>query len=592
MKKISALLLLLSFNSILVNAQNTSESVLNKVVKQVKTWLVPHYEYEVIDYSSPNDSIKVDNKFYKAEVLKKQSKKIKDLAKIEFKEGQWLHIQRINDKKFKFKIGFDRFHPNATMTIYTIYDFLDKADSNWGYTKGKGANNDEVVLKNPIRNEEVNNRYKRKSIALIIGNANYEDSNSNWQNIPNAVEDAYSVAKKLRTLGFETYVKLNLNKDSLLFYFDALKNTAVNSECEIALFYFSGHGIEDKNGVDYIIPVHPPKNSIEFYIPTDSIKYYIYEGMEKYLPKNRWIFIDACRDSDIKLESKSMPDTKRPNYTIVMHSTYKGKKANFYANPDDAISPFAKAFINFIDSSNIKMSNVLALIRKNVYNESQASAKSNNDVYEQDPEVVVGDNCDYILNPQNQDISYGGSINLDTIPSCWYLGPEVSFSKTLESTGGGGLHGGVYLSKGWFGEIGTTINYLNSDELYLYNSPEALTPSESFNYKFRWDIFARIGHHWLRNSEHSFALYGELSHEYFFSTYSKGDFNVLDPSINAKYVWKPKKFWSYYCSIGMGLPKGMGDNYDRVKDAINLKSPDFRIQIGVNYRFKKKVQKK
>lgn len=411
-----------------------------------------------------------------------------------------------------------------------------------------------------------------KRLALIIGNSDYNPQ-TGFKPLETPSFDAEDISEILRdSLGFDVITVLNRDKECILKYiklFDE-KMSDIDTEYKIGLFYYAGHGGSFR-GNDFIIPIG--KNKEEMFITYQDVV----EGLQK-SGKPLLVFFDACRSEteNFNVGNKKDDEYGKKDRTMIMTSVAPNRTA------DDGIgnSPFAEVFMNSICQKNIKTIEVL-------YSIQQIRHKAANEkprvIYWKTPSKDGNSTKmeDYMLRPTDE-----------IEKSRWYWGPEVSFSTTLKPTCGFGLHGGVYLWKGWFGEIGTTINYLNSDKLHLYDSSGAQAPSESFNYNFRWDIFARIGCHLSRNSKHSFALYGELSHDYFFSTYSKGDFNVLDPSINARYVWKPKRWWSYYCSIGMGFPKGMGNNYDRVKDAINLKSHDFRIQIGINYRFKKKVQKK
>ena len=90
---------------------------------------------------------------------------------------------------------------------------------------------------------------KPSRIALVIGNHRYEEAVGPLRNTGN---DAKTMAKTLRTLGFTVIEKHNVTRDELLAAM--LQFRAKLRGAEVGLFYFSGHGIS-VSGANYLLPI-------------------------------------------------------------------------------------------------------------------------------------------------------------------------------------------------------------------------------------------------------------------------------------------------------------------------------------------------
>ena len=88
-----------------------------------------------------------------------------------------------------------------------------------------------------------------KNVALVIGNADYQESISSLENPEN---DARDVVKAFESHGYETVLALNLGQRELQ---AALINFREKADAaEIAVVYYAGHGIEIA-GQNYLVPV-------------------------------------------------------------------------------------------------------------------------------------------------------------------------------------------------------------------------------------------------------------------------------------------------------------------------------------------------
>ncbi len=86
-------------------------------------------------------------------------------------------------------------------------------------------------------------------VALVIGNDRYEPAIGPLRNTGN---DAKSMAKALRALGFVVIEKHNVTRDELLR--SLVQFRAKLNDTEVALFYFAGHGIS-VSGANYLLPI-------------------------------------------------------------------------------------------------------------------------------------------------------------------------------------------------------------------------------------------------------------------------------------------------------------------------------------------------
>jgi tetratricopeptide (TPR) repeat protein len=92
-------------------------------------------------------------------------------------------------------------------------------------------------------------------LALLVGNSNYEQLNK----LKNPKNDVDKMEEKLAKLGFKTTVRYDLNHDQFV---DEL--AAFTNEIEpgaIALFYYSGHGMQVTGGTNYLLPINLPANA-------------------------------------------------------------------------------------------------------------------------------------------------------------------------------------------------------------------------------------------------------------------------------------------------------------------------------------------
>jgi WD40 repeat protein len=188
---------------------------------------------------------------------------------------------------------------------------------------------DVYITRNPEiqRSQENNGTSTRaqKRVALVIGNAEYEQS----ARLFNTVNDASAMSETLTELGFEVETILNGG-------YEDMKNAIFSfgskiRDVDVSLFYYSGHGLEI-DGVNYLVPVDAELNSpLDVKLKTipltgvlNTIKYTNDDGLNL-------IILDACRNNPFptgKRGGAGLAKSTPPSGAIIAYSTAPGSTAS------------------------------------------------------------------------------------------------------------------------------------------------------------------------------------------------------------------------------------------------------------------------
>ena len=214
------------------------------------------------------------------------------------------------------------------------------------------------------------NRYNDKRVALIIGNSQYlyEDY------LENAAYDAAMVAHKVRSLGFDVYTCYDGNisemKKALNTFVEAAK------QYNTALFYFSGHGIQDSdNNINYMLPIDIKRAGDDADFVSERSCLSGLEIRDRMHTANCDVYImmfDACRSSQVVVRgfNEGSFSMEPGNNTVVVYSTANGRPAkDKYEGGENG--PFATAVLENFDQP-VDLARTLKNIQKRV------SAMTNN----------------------------------------------------------------------------------------------------------------------------------------------------------------------------------------------------------------------
>ncbi len=174
--------------------------------------------------------------------------------------------------------------------------------------------------------------------ALVIGNAHYEASVGPLRNTHN---DAKSMAKTLRELGFTVIERYDLSRDQLLKAVDQFRTTIPGAE--VALFYYAGHGISIA-GANYLIPLKSGFNAEG----TDDVTLRMLSETRLFNAEQavadmgaagagcNLVILDACRNTPINKSTKTRDATNHgglsemtpPAGSLIAFATDAGQTAS------------------------------------------------------------------------------------------------------------------------------------------------------------------------------------------------------------------------------------------------------------------------
>lgn len=186
-----------------------------------------------------------------------------------------------------------------------------------------------------------------KRVALVIGNADYSIDNGR---LANPVNDAKSLTERLREIGFKVLYKPNLaNREAM--------ETAVEdfssqiSDAEVALFYYSGHGVQ-RDGKNYLMPTQAKINNARQIRHRAMSVSFLMDEVTTNTQGLSLIILDACRNDPYPHDSRStatrgLARINAPSGTIIAYATEAGTTAS------DGIgnhSPYTSQLLNYLNT--------------------------------------------------------------------------------------------------------------------------------------------------------------------------------------------------------------------------------------------------
>ncbi len=255
------------------------------------------------------------------------------------------------------------------------------------------------------------NLLNAKKIALLIGNNDYS-----FQPLDNPLHDVDGIYKTLKEIGFkESNIKVLKNASKTTME-NALANFAQRATtAEIALIYFSGHGMQ-VNNINYMFPARTTATKPIHLRGLVDLNYFIESATSA---KYGIVLVDACRDNPLvkyfqngkhkgSTAKKGLGQvTPKTGQVVIGFATSAGDTAD---DGNGDMSPYAKALSVRLKEPNKDITKVLGLVGLDV------SAK-----YEQNPIIRTNLAYDVFLNMESKkiityDFSKFGSIKRgDTI---------------------------------------------------------------------------------------------------------------------------------------------------------------------------------
>lgn len=209
-----------------------------------------------------------------------------------------------------------------------------------------------------------------KRVALVIGNANYQDS---MGKLPNPRNDANDMSAALSTLGFDVIKGVDVNKKQLtemVREFDK-KLSAGNKSENIGLFYYAGHGMEIE-GTNYLIPVDATMDYQEDAQFEGVSLNKIISRMKYTGNRLNMVILDACRNNPLPKKTRSSAGgwgayNEVAQGMFIAYGTSPGRKAS---DGDGRNGLFTKHLLNNIRKKGKTLEQVFKATRQAVLQES------------------------------------------------------------------------------------------------------------------------------------------------------------------------------------------------------------------------------
>ena len=215
---------------------------------------------------------------------------------------------------------------------------------------------------------------EQRKLALVIGNANYEDPNAV---LLNPINDSRLMTETFKELEFDSVIVANdLTFDAMREVFKNYRNSL--NRFDVGFIYYSGHGMQDAYNETYLIPIDFPENST-----IDDVTDYGYsiqdvlKSLNRYGDKLNVFVLDACRDNpyergwkgrSLKGGGLSEPQVP-PTGSLVAYSTSPGDVASD-GDVGSTNSVYTKALAEILKEPNLKIEEVFKRVRNVVYSGS------------------------------------------------------------------------------------------------------------------------------------------------------------------------------------------------------------------------------
>jgi hypothetical protein len=212
-----------------------------------------------------------------------------------------------------------------------------------------------------------------KRVAFVVGNGAYR----NVATLPNPAIDAKSMAKLLRSVGFDVVEGANLTRDKMT---ERLLEFGKKAEgADVALFFYAGHGIA-VNGTNYLLPVDADLKSEMDVKLGSAINIDVTLEQTMADAKVKLVFLDACRDNPFASRIRSakatrsvsvesgLAEMKSGEGTLIAFATGPGQTA--LDGEVGTNSPFTRALLANIAAPGVEIQQAMTKVRAQVNEET------------------------------------------------------------------------------------------------------------------------------------------------------------------------------------------------------------------------------
>ncbi len=160
----------------------------------------------------------------------------------------------------------------------------DKAKEKTDYQSNDNNRKKDIII-------ESKQKINSKRVALLIANEDYKNQNK----LRNPINDLTLIKTKLQNLGYVVTPLTDSTKKEMFRAIEKFGKDAKNADS--AIFYYSGHGVQDKARRNFLIPVNA-KITSNADIESDSVDAYkVIEALREAKPRLSLVLFDACRNN-------------------------------------------------------------------------------------------------------------------------------------------------------------------------------------------------------------------------------------------------------------------------------------------------------
>jgi uncharacterized caspase-like protein len=222
-----------------------------------------------------------------------------------------------------------------------------------------------------------------KRVALVVGNSNYSESV-----LPNPQHDSSDMADVLYHLGFDVKLVQDVSRAEMSAAVQSFRNK-LDSNTEVALFYYAGHGAQFANK-NYLIPLSA-KITVAEDLPLEAVDagevLYQMSGTGSAVSV---MVLDACRDLPFRVKNRGsargLAQMNVSGSVLVAYSTAPGNVAE---DGNGRNSPYTTELLRLLPQPNLPLSqlfNDLGMAVKNATDNRQEPWISSSPV----PRVYLG----------------------------------------------------------------------------------------------------------------------------------------------------------------------------------------------------------
>ena len=327
------------------------------------------------------------------------------------------------------------------MKLTFLYFFLIIGSAAFSQ-KGLTINSKETILKS----KDTLRINQDLRMALVIGNAEYDPA------LKNPANDASNFATLLNRYGFTVRLKTNSNNEEMYQSINSFADS-IKEKRGVALFYFSGHGLQ-YNNKNFLIPINSSLHTLDDVLQQTICLDTLLAKISYSTQSLNIIILDACRNSPFYDALQNLPkgltySLNKVKNTLIFFAT----SANDVAEDGHGNnSPFTEALLEVVnENENIELMQLVKQVVRKV------EAKTND---RQTPQYVGTIKDDFYFKKKKENIR----------PNFHYLGvgiDDYASGKNLFSKKD--ARDLARLFKNAFGTKGSMIDSLINNNATYYN---------------------------------------------------------------------------------------------------------------------------